>query len=785
MPTALGSASPLPGIRCRTPTRRRVYPFSRVSAPEDEVWLGHDRYQSTRKATNMFGSGTKLTFRDYVQGTWGSFDTPAGRVDYVMTKAKLGGDGDAPERQLTKSLAPVREIMDAGDLDFNQLLQRDLDDHRVAVNLIPYLLKPQSTGPAFFPPIVAVLLPFRNKRPTKFPELGNPAAINHDDAAWQEQRAGNAFQIHRLLGADGKPHGANVGKLWWNRSEASLVVLDGQHRAMALLSVERTLSNTWQDTAGVKFRSFYEHQVRQLINTHETTEVDLEKIEVPVTVCWFPQQTGEGSRPHEAARKLFVDVNKEARPPSESRIILLSDAELGNVLTRSILSALRGHNDGTRLPLYAVEYDNPDVNSSRPARWSVITNVNLLKMAVNRCVFGHPKYLTNLAQPIVGRESAEERDEFMRAQLDLQTLLPSQIDDAGYVFDRDSIGNHNFPIGQADAIGRRFMDTWGSAILSLLSQVKPYAAHAISLTKLKENWHTADTFASLAHDALFGGVGVFWTLRSSHEHYVETRQSGDQRMPKSDVIRAWEALKAKEEDFDQYRALEFLESTRPESVRNCKAVYGVYNTHACQLGLFMTLGSLWELRKDMVSATRIAELPAFANALVAAWNSFFAIDHKKARDRKLAFGKTITDPINQIVNMDTPQAVYFRYFWMQSLAIPEVWSHVSDWLPERPKFDAKLGQARRMYLDLCTKQQAKALATNRPGLPESDLRNQAEETAVKSLKKALHRWFSVPGDEFDRWLTDVDIVDPRRADSVAPQGALDLASAMSESAERR
>lgn len=725
----------------------------------------------------MFGSGTKLTFRDYVQGTWGSFDTPAGRVDYVMTKAKLGGDADAPERQLTKSLAPVREIMDAGDLDFNQLLQRDLDDHRVAVNLIPYLLKPQAIGPAFFPPIVAVLLPFRNKRPTKFPALGDPVSKHHDDAIWQEQRAGNAFQVHRLLGPDGEPHGAHVGKLWWNRSEGSLVVLDGQHRAMALLAIERTLSNSWQDTSGVKFRSFYEHQVKRLIDRHETTELDLAKIEVPVTVCWFPQQTGEESRPHEAARKLFVDVNKEARPPSESRIILLSDAELGNVLARSMLSELRSSSGDNRLPLYAVEYDNPDVNSSRPARWSVVTNVHLLKMAVNRCVFGPPKYLTNLAQPIVGRESTEERDEFMRTQLDLQTLLPERIDDGGYTFERESIGNFDFPIGKADAISERFMETWGSAILTLLSKTRPYAAHATSLAKLKEDWHTADTFASLAHDALFGGVGMFWTLRASHEHYLETRQSGDNRIPKSDVIRAWEALKAKEDDFDRYRALEYLESTRSERIKSCKAAYGVYNTHACQLGLIMTLGALWELRKEMTLDASIGELPSFAEALVSAWNTFFAIDHGKARDRKLAFSKTITNPVNQIGNMDTPQAVYFRYFWMQSLAIPGAWQHVAAWLPDRTGFEAKLGQARRMYLDLCTKQQLKALATSQPGVSDSRLRSQAEKLAAAGLMRALRDWFFVPEKEFNQWLADSNLTDQ--------QGALDLTPSVSEISAKR
>ncbi|MDW4909427.1 DNA sulfur modification protein DndB [Streptomyces sp. ADMS] len=701
----------------------------------------------------MFGSGTKLMFRDYVQGTWGSFDTPAGRVDYIMTKARLGGPSDTPERQLTKSLAPVREVMDAGDLDFNQLLQRDLDDHRVAVNLIPYLLKPQAIGPAFFPPIVAVLLPFQDGRPTSFSALGDSATVRDDDAMWQEERAGSAFQIHRLLGADDKPHAANVGKLWWNQSEARLVVLDGQHRAMALLAVERTISNSWKGSAGVRFRSFYEHQVKQALQDHSATELDLAKVEVPVTVCWFPQETGETSRPHEAARKLFVDVNKEARPPSESRIILLSDAELANVLTRSMLSELRSRSDASYLPLYAVEYDNPEVNTSRTARWSVMTNINLLKMAVNRCVFGPAKYLTNVAQMSGGRESPKDRDDFMRQQLDVASLFPEKhFQDSGFSFDRDTLGDKQFPIGCVDLISDRFTQTWGKAILTLLSKTTPYAAHAASLTKLKDDWHVADTFASLAHDALFGGVGVFWTLRDSHEHYVEHRDSDARRQPKSDVIRAWEALRGKESDFDEYRAQAYLGSVRLERVKACKAAYSVLNTHACQLGLVLTLGSLWELRKVQPGGADLKDLPAFAESFAAGLNAFFQLEHGKGRDRKLAFNKNVTNPINQIVNMDTPQAAYFRYFWMQALAVPQAWEHVESWLPDRAAFNDMLGQARRMYLELCTKQQLKALSTSRPGVSDKELFPEAEKVASAAIRRGLRDWFYVTEQDYEDWL---------------------------------
>jgi hypothetical protein len=709
----------------------------------------------------MFGSGATLTFRDYVQGTWGSFATPAGRVDYIMTKARLGEDSHAPERQLTKNLAPVRELMRAEDMDFNQLLQRDLDDHRVAEDMIPYLLEPQPAGRlAFFPPIVAVLLPFRNHQPSKFPALGEPTVEQDAGARWQQERAGTSFQVQRVLSADDRLDPANFGKLWWNKTESQLVVLDGQHRAMALLAVERTMTNSWQQSAGgARFRSFYENKVNHLVKELRQAGADpstfLGGIEVPVAVCWFPDQTGEHTEPHEAARKLFVDVNKEARPPSESRIVLLSDAELANVLARRMLSELRTDKHDSYLPLYAVEYDNPEENTTRSARWSVLTNIHLLKFAVDRCVFGPDKYLKNVTLKFGGRSSEKDRDEFMRKQLGLESLFPEHIKDGGFTYQPHEIGNRKFPLGEKGAIGDRFAETWGRAFLTLLSKTAPYAAHSRALTRLKDGWHKDDaTGLVLAHDALFSGVGVYWTLRDSHAHFQDQKQRGS-KAQKTDVILSWEALEARRETFEEYRVREYLDSGRPMIHKQAKAAYAVFNTHACQLGLIMTLGSLWELRKDMPGGAELKDLPAFTDALVAGWNSFFAQENGKAKDRRLAFNKDeINNPLNQISNMDTPQAVYFRYFWLQALLTPAAKECITPWLTDMAALERMVSDARGLYLKLCKGQQLKALEVSSPGRKDPKLLRQAEKNASTQLKRALRDWFYVSEEAYEQWFAE-------------------------------
>ncbi|CAL9421695.1 hypothetical protein [Nocardiopsis dassonvillei] len=719
----------------------------------------------------MFIDSQHDPFSEKVIGTWGAFDAPAGRVEYIMTKARLGKQSNDPERRLTKSLRPVREIMESKDLDFNQLLQRDLDDHRVATGLIPYLLEKRPIGPAFFPPIMAVLLPFEDKAPSRFPSGTEKQIVKDMNVDWDQQQFGEAYQVRRMIDGQGKPHTINLAQLRWNDAESKLVVLDGQHRAMALLAIERTMAKTWGEGSGVKFASFYEDLVNDYLRNPEVgAALKLEDIEVPVTVCWFPDLVGPDQDPHAAARKLFVDVNKEAKAPSESRIILLSDAELVNVLTRSLLSELRTQDDEGLLPLYAVEYDNPDTKTYRPARWSVMTNIHLLKSAVERCVFGPPEYLRDVKRKFSGRISKETRDTFMREQLDIPTLFEPQFEDGGILYDRRSIGGEKFPAGRVDEICARFSSTWGKAILTLLSSLLPYAAHSRALTRMGREWNTVEPFSALARDALFGGVGVYWTLKDSNDHFEEEKRlfGRSQRKETEDVLRAWRALEEKERHFELLRAEEYLNSSLSEKQASSKSAFSVLNTHACQLGLFLTLGTLWEIRKKSAESWSIDELEGFSESLANAINAFLeetGPNKTRKRDRRLVLSKNVEKPINVIKQMETSRAVLFRYFWMQVLTNEKSWSHLSGWLPDRTLFDQKVGEAREIYLDYCSDEQLKALRTSTGMSDDKDLPEKARNKASQALRKSLDHWFFVPNSEYDDWEKSISRTVDRKTNS--------------------
>lgn len=100
--------------------------------------------------------------KDPLYGTYGEFtigsDENRVRAQFLLTKMKPGSEGTW-ENTLTSQMVPWREVFNTEELTFDELLQRNLDDSRVAHDLIPYLLGESGAFARFFPPILAVLVP--------------------------------------------------------------------------------------------------------------------------------------------------------------------------------------------------------------------------------------------------------------------------------------------------------------------------------------------------------------------------------------------------------------------------------------------------------------------------------------------------------------------------------------------------------------------------------------------------------------------------------------------------
>lgn len=691
-----------------------------------------------------------FSYREKVYGTYGTFTTPAGKVEFLETKARIGSGSTDTESRLTRFLRPVREALPSRDMDFNQLLQRDLDDHRVATQLIPYLLKTTDRGPAFFPPIVAALLPFDGDVPLdNFPA---PSPSRRDDdavACWKGEAFGDAFSFDKAVYDTGDTHVLKVGRLSWNEERAKLVVIDGQHRAMALLAVYRTL-DSWEGD-GEKYKHFYEAPVRDLI---EGIPADMRAsvfraLELPVTIVWFPDlDRAPGSSHQRSARKLFVDVNKTARPPSASRVLLLSDTSLSAVLTRTVLNEFRTNGSDT-LPISAIEYDHPERDQAASAKWSAISNVTILHQCIYRTVFGPAKYINDYESRFSGKESVSAGGKFMRSTLQLSDVIPATVEDGDRVVQREHITNDNFPRAVLSTIEQQFSKTWALLIVRMLSELKPYEAHGKALVELRDGWGTHDSTSRLASDSIFEGVGMYWTLRDSYEHWKETnRVRGQDSLPalaKTDIVKAWEETELKKESFEAIRAKHYLGSSNQKATDASKSAFSIFATHACQLGFVLAARSLAH-----AAELTFGEVPGFVDKVIAAANAGLDGECPGGFKRRTCFCRESKHPINLIPRLDSPCAVYFRYLWLEVLGTPEARAHL-DGLITPSRLDDAIHASRRLYRSRLYEIYQTATQKLNPTWPVAKVREQAEKTASEELFKGLHKWFGVTKDAYDSW----------------------------------
>ena len=715
--------------------------------------------------------GNRQHFEHVIDGIYGTFETPAGKVSYLQTKAKVGGDG-TPHGKLIKALLPAREALNIQEMDFNQLLQRDLDDHRIATKLIEYVLNPPANSlPGFFPPVLALLLPFdQQQQPVEYFPSPTESFENDDDYGLRFKciTHANSYRAQFAVNPDNDESlSIPLAVLRWNPDLSKMVIMDGQHRAMALLAIQRTVTNTWSSVSkGARYQPFYEHHVRSWMKKaeEEGKTIDLSKIELPVTICWFPETPNNQLRPkpHSSARKLFVDVNNNAKPPSEARLVLLSDTQLDNIFARELLNRLRRDPQWRGVfPLYGVEYDNPDKSSTSPKRWSVITSLDIIKDAVVRTVFGPPRIINDPAASLQGGPPLRDMDIRMREQLDVSSLFPTEFQDGERTLVCENLGNLVFPLNDSQKTNKlldKFYDTWGKGILFLLSGVEPYKAHLQALQERYTNWNVADNNSTLAKDALFEGVGMLWTMEEGHKLWqLERKQARDARQPEPDqpdISKAWLILDDDQKPtFQKRRASLYLGSDRDSEVAECDRLFKGLITYAAQVGLMLAWASL---QAKAAPATNPSELAvAFAKAI----NETLTTGPTNTRNRRKILLKQVggepVHPLNSLPKLEPAFASQYRYFWLELALANEGRTHLVG-IVDLAKADELLKNSYSVYLRLLVEERI------RQRLRDPDIRqlSQAEQRAraatlarsdiIDEQSIARKHWFGTPINEARR-----------------------------------
>jgi len=427
-----------------------------------------------------------------LEGSIGSFNVGTGRegqnsieVRYFLTHVGLDFS-EGHNAALLSNLAPVREIFDLNKLDFDQLMQRDIDDARVSGELIPYLLDSKSADLIkLFPPIIVVVLP--TKQNSNYPEKFYPEVFEYNDDRTEEEeekhilrsgKIGNEiFQFEQPV-IDDNLINHDLVRFKLNSQRTKLVIVDGQHRAMALLALYRNLKDEWSDEKRAPFKEYYAEWTHSFIE-----QFNLKQINLPVMFCTFPglDENYKGNASLEkAARTIFLTLNKTARKVSNSRNILLDDADLIASFLRSCLSVIksRDNRSSSSLRIFNIELDQFK-DRHKISSPICISGVSHIYYIIEHLMLNKEEDVKGV-KPRSGK-LASRIDLNMYGTMDRidgRNLLGAEV--------ASSMTRNYFAKEAEEKLCSSFMNKFGNNIIAVYEKFKPYHIHNLAVFDMEE-----------------------------------------------------------------------------------------------------------------------------------------------------------------------------------------------------------------------------------------------------------------------------------------------------------
>jgi hypothetical protein len=343
-------------------------------------------------------------------------------------------------------------------------------------------------------------------------------------------------------------------------------------------------------------------------------------------------------------------------------------------------------------------------------------------------------------------------DDFMRKRLGVKDLFPLTFDDGPRQLERNRLGHEYFPINDDEKRRKlldAFFDKWGKGILDLLSSIEPYRAHITALKDRSIGWQPGNNIADLAKDALFEGVGMYWTLESEFELWEKRREESAEGVPEpaqTDSAKAWILLRDEQRGLFRRRRCEiYLGSDSEELLAKCDALYGTLNTYAAQVGLILAWASVHSVNDNLDPS----DLASLMSRLISQTLKGSPV---ASRDRRLVLLKTAEKPLNMLPKLDQPFAVYFRYFWLELLLFEENHAELAAVGINLEKTKELRDKARIHYLRYLVSERAKDIRRASAELREADngatrARELATEQIVEEQADAHKHWFGTPKPE--------------------------------------
>ena len=462
-----------------------------------------------------------------LEGSFGEFciSQRAGSISkttsclYFQTSLEL-----EPNDRLLAQIKPVRELFEIDQLEFDEIMQRDLDDYRITTELIPYLLDTSSQKIfKLFPPIVISLLPYDNRNNqilTRYPTIEDITTneteglrhLMHDnlygeDVSYRIVRSGSYSDQNEIFAASWPVQikTNDTSSLKINTDKSKLVIVDGQHRAMALLAIYRTLYDKWGEGRSAPYEKYYSElwpkgKLQGLFGQQNTSY----EISVPCTICLFPGASEDGldgdATTVSASRSIFLVLNKNARQVTSQRLTLLDDDNILSFFMReSILKPIKTLNDnGSSIRIYNVLLDETKDKVKITSDICITSVNNLYTMLINLL----------LAKNSENNSISDRRDGRLGKREDLlQFQCHRRLGTDASPALRE-VRRSGFTQDQAVQLNTYFNDIYGSYIVKLFDKFAPFKWLSESTKEAYEEL-SLDRTKEIVRDLLFGNQGQY------------------------------------------------------------------------------------------------------------------------------------------------------------------------------------------------------------------------------------------------------------------------------------
>ena len=317
-----------------------------------------------------------------------------------------------------------------------ELFQRDISWERIHSELVRYLRN--ENRPQFFNSMTIALLPrhghgfsgeYKATRiyvPMAEPDLDSPTQVG-------------GIQLQSYVGSGGL-----AGKLRWDKGDIIAVAVDGQHRLAAIKELKKTI-----------------------------LPEKLENSSIPVIFLIPDERLGyvEPPQPHDrqsvisSLRRVFIDLNKNAREVSRTRNILLDNQDITSVCTRLLMGdRLTDDPEEGRIPLPLVDWVSEANNKIETGPF--MTTVLLLHEIVDSA----------LDTRRVG-ELEDEEDASVRQWL-VRTFGPSEAELEDLMLQVRRSFNQGVPLtfmpAEIAILSERFKKLWQPHLWRIFAELKPY-----------------------------------------------------------------------------------------------------------------------------------------------------------------------------------------------------------------------------------------------------------------------------------------------------------------------